>query len=72
MSGPVSSPWMTLAEAAAYERRGKRWLAREAHAGRVQHALIGGRGELFFRQEWLDGHLESLSHPVVNPVRRKA
>lgn len=64
------SPWLTLAEAAEYARRGKRWLANEAKAGRVRHARIGGRGELMFRREWLDEHIESLSVPIVVNMRR--
>ena len=68
----MESPWLTLWESAAYEKRGKRWLAREAKAGRVRHARVGGRGELMFRREWLDEHLEALSTPVVVPVRRRA
>lgn len=67
-----NSPWMNLTEGAVYERRGKRWLAREAKAGRVKHARVGGRGELMFRREWLDEHLESLAIPVVMPMRRRA
>ena len=68
----MDSPWLNLRESAAYEKRGKRWLAREAHAGRVRHARIGGRGELLFRREWLDEHIESMAVPIVAPIRRRA
>jgi hypothetical protein len=68
---PKNSPWLKLREAAAYERRGARWLAREAAAGRVRCARVGGRGELLFRREWLDQHLEDLSTPVIMPMRRR-
>jgi hypothetical protein len=67
-----SSPWWNLAKGAAYENRAKRWLAREADAGRVRHAVIGGRKEKFFRKEWLDEHIESMTVPVVLNVRRRA
>ena len=43
---PATTPWMNLTEGADYERRGRRWLAREAKAGRVRCARVGGRGEL--------------------------
>jgi hypothetical protein len=66
------SPWLSLKEAANYERRGGRWLAREAKLGRVRHAVVGGRQELFFRVEWLDEHMESMATPVVINGRRRA
>jgi len=65
------SPWMTLSEGAAYEKRGTRWLRNEAKTGRVRHALVGGRKELYFRREWLDEHLESMAQPVI-VLRRRA
>lgn len=65
----ASSPWMNLAESSAYEKRGKRWLTREAHAGRVRCCRIGGRAELMFRREWLDQHMEDMSTPML--VRRR-
>ncbi len=68
----ASSPWLGLAEAAAYEKRGRRWLAREAKAGRVRCARVGGRAELMFRREWLDQHLEDQATPVTTPMRRRA
>ena len=66
------SPWLTRSEAAAYEKRGKRWLAREANAGRVRHAIVGGRREMLFRREWLDEHIESMTVPVETKFRRRA
>lgn len=65
MPEALVSPWLRLKEAAAYERRGARWLAREVKLGRVTAARIGGRGELLFRREWLDTHLESLATVVI-------
>jgi hypothetical protein len=68
----AESPWLTLAESAAYEKRGRRWLAKEAKAGRVRHAVVDGRREMLFRKEWLDEHIESMAQPVIVPVRRRA
>lgn len=66
----AASPWLNLTEAAAYEGRGKRWLAKEAKHGRVRCARLGGRGEYTFRKEWLDQHLEDQAHhPVMSPRR---
>ena len=67
-----TSPWMNLPEGAQYEKRGKRWLAKEVKAGRCRAAIVGGRRELMFRREWLDEHLESLAAPVLLNVRRRA
>lgn len=68
----MSSPWWTLAEAAAYEKRPKRWLANEAKHSRVRCAYIGGKRQLFFRREWLDEHLSDMATPIVMPARRRA
>jgi hypothetical protein len=65
------SPWLTLAEASTYSKRGKRFLAREVHAGRLRAARVGGRGELMFLSMWLDEWLESLATPAL-VMRRKA
>ena len=66
------SPWLSLAESAAYEKRGRRWLARQADAGRVRHAVIGGKKEKYFRHEWLDEHIESMTVPIAITVRKRA
>jgi hypothetical protein len=69
---PDSTPWRTLAGAAARTHRGKRFLSREVKAGRLRAARIGGRGELLFRDEWLDQWIEDQATPLVVPVRRRA
>ncbi len=68
----ITTPWLKLREAAAYEKRGARWLSKEARDGRVRHAIIGGKRELFFRREWLDEHIEAMATPVIVPTRRRA
>lgn len=67
----AQTPWRTLADAASYTNRGKRFLAREVNAGRLRAARVGGRGELMFRTEWLDEWLESLAAPVMVQLRRR-
>jgi hypothetical protein len=69
---PLATPWLNLAEGAAYEKRGKRWLRNEVKAGRCRAAVIGGKRELMFRREWLDQHLEDMATPVMLPARRRA
>ena len=71
MSG-AASPWMTAAEGAAYIKRGKRFLMRQIHAGRVRAARIGGRGEILTRPDWLDQYVQEQAQPVVVAVRRRA
>jgi excisionase family DNA binding protein len=67
------TPWLTIAQAAEYSHRGKRFLARQVAQGLLRAARVGGRGELLFRREWLDAWLEDLSTPIVmTPARRRA
>jgi excisionase family DNA binding protein len=68
---PVS-PWLTLAEASAYTKRGKRFLRREIDAGRLRAAVIGGRREILTRADWLDSFLEAQARPVMVQARRSA
>jgi hypothetical protein len=72
MSTSIETPWLNLALAAQYERRSKRFISNEVRAGRLRAARVGGRGELLFRREWLDEHLESLATPVIVTARRRA
>lgn len=67
-----ASPWLTSAEAAAFARRGKRFLAREVQLGRLRAAVVGGRRELLFREEWLSAWLEDQAAPVNVTARRRS
>jgi len=72
-TAPATSPWLTAAEAATYARRGRRFLLREIHAGRLRAAKIGGRGEILTRREWVDAWIQELATPIVmTPTRRRA
>lgn len=68
----VSSPWLSSSEAAAYLKRGRRFVLREIHAGRLRAAKIGGRGEILTRQEWCDAWVESQTQPVMARSRSAA
>lgn len=59
------SPWLTVTEAAAYLKRGKRFVLREINAGRLRAARIGGRGEILTRADWLDQWIEDQATPVL-------
>lgn len=65
---PPASPWLLATEAAEYIRASPKTVYREARAGRLRHARIGGRRELRFRREWLDDWLTATSKPIE--VRR--
>ena len=68
---PVDSPWMVMAEAAAYAKRGRRLLAKAVKDGELRAARIGGRRELLFRREWLDEWIEAQATPVMVQSRRR-
>jgi hypothetical protein len=68
----MASPWLDLKSAALYAKRGRRFLAREIHAGRLRAARIGGRGEILTRAEWLDAYITDQATPIVMPARRRA
>jgi len=55
--------WLTVREAAARARCGPKVIYRAAQTGHLRAAKIGGRAELRFRVEWIDGWLESLAQP---------
>jgi integrase len=44
-----ATPWMNAMEAAAHLKRGRRFVIREIHAGRLRAATIGGRREVLTR-----------------------
>ena len=59
------SPWLTIAEASVYTKRGRRFLRREITAGRLRAAMIGGRREVLTRVDWLDGWIEEQARPLM-------
>ena len=67
------SPWLTAEASAKYlgPDRSKRFILREAKAGRLRHARIGGRGEVVCRREWLDEYVEQYAAPVVGSTPRR-
>lgn len=68
----AASPWLTLAEAATYAKRGRRFIARQVKLGQLRAARVGGRGELVLKREWIDAYLEDLAAPVMVAARRRA
>jgi hypothetical protein len=68
----LTTPWKTLTQAGARVHRGRRFLLREIHAGRLRAARIGGRGEILTRDEWIDQWVEDQATPVLVNARRRA
>lgn len=66
----IVSPWMTTAAAAQYLHRGRRFVLKEIHAGRLRAATVGGRGEILTRPEWCDDWVANQA-PVVPLPRRQ-
>lgn len=66
-----SSPWMTAAEAAAYLKRGRRFVLRQIRAGNLRAASIGGRHEVLTRREWLDMWVQDQATPAPVPLTRR-
>jgi excisionase family DNA binding protein len=64
-STKTPSPWLTVAEAAERARCGVKTVYREAQAGRLRAARIGGRRELRLRPEWVDAWLEQASAVAI-------
>lgn len=68
----AASPWLSSREAARYLKRGRRFVLKEIHAGRLRAAKIGGRGEILTRQEWCDAWVEAQTAPVIIRARSGA
>ena len=67
----MATEWKTLAQAAVYLSRSKRFVGREIAAGRLRAARIGGRGEILTCDRWLDEYVETQARPI-DVVRRRA
>ena len=70
----TASPWITATEAAAYLKRGRRFVIREIKSGRMRGAVVSGRGggEIRTRREWCDQWVEDRARPVEFSARRRA
>src|SRR5262245_25695612 len=68
---PPASPWLTATQAARYLHRGRRFVLREIHAGRLRAALVGGRKEVLTRTEWCDEWVTAQSPIVPLPLRTR-
>jgi excisionase family DNA binding protein len=68
----ADTPWMTAREAATYLKRGRRFVIREIHDGKLRGARIGGRGEIVTCRAWCDAYVEQLATPVLVTARRRA
>jgi excisionase family DNA binding protein len=60
---PLSSPWLTMKEAAARSRCGVGTLLREVRAGRLRAVRVGGRRTIRLKAEWIDTWLEAQELP---------
>jgi excisionase family DNA binding protein len=56
--------WLTVRQAAKRAQCGPKVICRAVAARRLRAAAIGGRRELRFRAEWIDGWLEACSTPM--------
>lgn len=65
----LSTPWLTVREAAGRARCGPKLIYREVRAGRLRAARVGGRRELRLLAEWVDDWLLRMTTPqAVHPV----
>lgn len=64
--------WFNLKRAGQYVGgRGPRFMAREAKAGRLRAARVGGKGEWITCPEWCDRWVEDQAAPLLTPTRRR-
>lgn len=69
----AETPWKNMKKAGIRAGgRGGRFMAREAHAGRLRAVRIGGRGELLTRDEWIDEYLMDRALPVPITTRKRS
>lgn len=77
----IASPWLTLVEAATYSKRGKRFVAREVHLGRLRCArgwprgidvslCVAGRVARITRNACLGDAPKGLAEPEAQDIQR--
>jgi hypothetical protein len=64
-----SSPWLRVADAAAYAGLHKAQIFRACAQRSLEHVRVGGRGTIVTRAEWIDRWLDSMTVHVA-PDRR--
>jgi excisionase family DNA binding protein len=66
----TNEKWLTVEEGAQHARCGKRSLYLAVQQGKLRAARLGGRRELRFLAEWIDGWLLASSTPeFINTSR---
>lgn len=69
MSSPIPSPWLTLAEAAAYGRCSKEHMRRLLASGEVEGSQTGTRGSWIVHVESVDAWRRGeAARPVPTPI----
>ena len=68
MNEAPASPWLTVTEAAARARVGRKTIYASVKSGRLRAARINGRRDLRLLASWVDAWLQASATPVE--VRR--
>ena len=66
----TATPWMTVSEAAARARCGRKTLFRAIAAGRLRASRIDQRRAIRVHVEWLDAFLIAAATPAVVELAR--
>jgi hypothetical protein len=68
----TESPWWTRKEAAAYLRKGARYILTEMNQGRLRAARVGTRRVALTRKEWCDDWViaQADARPFLRSVKR--
>jgi excisionase family DNA binding protein len=65
-----ASPWLTVNEAAAYARVGRKIIFAAIASGRLRGAHVDGRRKIIIRREWIDSWI-SAAAPAIVDIRRQ-
>ena len=66
MDTPITpeTPWIIVAEGAAYARTSNKTIFRACEDGGPRHARVGGRRAIRLRKEWIDDWLLRTTTPI--------